>query len=751
MNIVNKVLRKNFYQIFRYRLISLFVSWFVLLGISLHLMPFKGRFPWQDLLWNDLALHNNWRWVVESIQENGFLASFNKGVDFRQSTGEFIIASTKSFPNIFDLGAISILLLNVGVEYGFIIRQLVFVSLSFWAVYLLYKQSDKFKEAENWNTFPPILIASIICLSPIFYHEVGPLNQFFLFLVPCWLYVLIRLADKKDNDIQDLLLLCGVLFLSIGVSDLFIFFNIFSVFLFVLLLKPGAYRILLATFFFCSLLVALFFFTIFYEKLFPSGSMVSKSGGWDLSFYYEFFLKPMLGNAIFLPYFPGPSTLFIHATLAVLVVQAIVVKENIETRNAILKVFYVFLVLVILGVILHGVGFLKNMLPGVVRYHLSIAPILLASVFVIKPLKFFTMNALITAFVLLFSLIAIYKNGSSLTTLSSIYYISLAVGVSSLLCVLCYGGGQRRYAPLLTLAPIIPLAIFWVNSNSYNFLTSPGSLRETNSKLQASLNGGVQSCINDYVERHNKSGLPRSFAFVAPNLYKGKHTGRNDTLMMVVEQPEMLFGRTFNQWRYGYNEWTIHLNSLSGRGFTSWPFSFKQLSEFRIFLEETYSPFVISASKREIDGMVLLGYCYPPEPSKYALGKALYNQSLYNVVGVHYYPNFDVNYPHLGAAAFKSTSVVFDLRSDKISAGESWRRFPVAYHKTLRALSGSEPLLARRGNHGSLEVLVPVGTNKVILTSYTWFRKISYSLILIVFLIGTASVIIYRRNNFVKK
>jgi len=237
---------------------------------------FLARFPYQDLYFNDFLIHNSYRWFQDLITTGSWKNVFGSYIDFLQSTGA-PFATTKN-PNIFlDLGAwISIL---ISTEDALVIRYFIFSAIFLYGIYLLNF---------NFGNKNILLISLIfVCglVSPIFYFEVGQLNQYFLFLTPMFFYLFLQILSITNSSkviFKYYLKLTLLILISLGVSDphIFFYYSTLLFFSFLVSFSFSSFRKILILLFFGFTFFFINFFPIYYSDL--AGEAISSKGAWGL-------------------------------------------------------------------------------------------------------------------------------------------------------------------------------------------------------------------------------------------------------------------------------------------------------------------------------------------------------------------------------------------------------------------------------------------------------------------------------------
>lgn len=542
-----------------------------------------SRFPGEDLFWNDLQLYNSWRWFSETANNSGILSTFSSVVDFRQNTGELFAASSK-WPNpVLDMGSwLTYILGNYSLAF-----YLKFATLAAIGGYGLYKllEENKFlqprKDSHRLVVF--VVLYSSIIFHPLFHGEVGPLNQWYLLLVPNWFHILIKITeDRKEKFYVVRPYFLFISILSLGSSDLFLISSItaiFSIFIISNLAHgqlpkglPKYYVI-----FFCIFLIDKSFYLR--ESIFGN-SQISSKGSWGLGEYTSSFLVSLIREGTLFPVFVGPVTLFVNLIVFVMILQAYKNGKNTGFTIYLVAITITTILLILAGFTLHGVSAIREQLPSAVRYHLTFVPFALISM-------------------LAFSSTLDFKGALGRVRVSKFVLIPLATFTVLILNIGDYGG-------------IVPTNSNYILSKA----TGDWYMRI------------LPNCINDKIDSTIAEPNNRSFTFVKPS---GTGSAMDDTLLFLSEQPQNLKGRTFQQWRYSTGILNENLlSNVASSGLFTRPLLSNHTENILRFAETTNSPFIVSTEKISISSLTYLGSCdFPSKLDSVVKGNLTLGQSVH--------------------------------------------------------------------------------------------------------------------------
>ena len=560
-------IKQLFQKYFMYYLIFVLGVFF-----SVNKLGILARFPWQDLLYADFQIYNRWRWFAESINQTGFFDTLTSSIDFRMNTGENIFLSSRVSNPIFDIGA-WMYKITGNIDISFVFKYVTYATFCFFGCLSLLQIRNYSKNTAN--AYRKLSLFAIIFVSiishPVLFHEVGPMVFWYLMLTPCWINILLRVADYgfklgiKDKWLPILVIL------TIGSSDLFIYFYFVALTLTVALLKEKnvqTYKNLFYMFISVELIlifnkIPYFFFTI--DK-----SNVAKSGTIPLNTYMETFVVPLLKHSLLLPWFTGPVNIFINIIVVVFLLYQFLVNKRILKRLSLIALVILLFELAI-GMILHSFSIFTSNLPSAFRYHIAIFPFIV--------------------FCLLFFLNESHLNKINLDLKEN---VSTSVGIN------------RKFILVLLLVTLT------ANVNTiYSPIIASSSKHVINFELRKWLVTDLPGCINANIAKIDNQGVRRSFIF-STNAYEA---GRNDALTALIENPEALKGRTFQQWRYSTAKSASSFNIKSGlNAFNSWALTNDDLNNIVLFSDRSSSPFLISTDEIYNSAMKFVGKCRPPKP-----------------------------------------------------------------------------------------------------------------------------------------
>ena len=530
-----------------------------ILGVFL-LLPKLGllaRYPWPDLIYADFQIYNRWRWFTESITTSGFGTFLLQSIDFRINTGENVFLASRVSSPLFDIGAWVYLLSN-SLDIALAFKFIIYSYFTYKGLTLLMSKILQSKEIYNPRNLVLFSVALLSTIGhPILFHEVGPMSLWYLMLTPYWLYFFVRAYNTGIKKILSEIYLFPLIFLTIGGSDLFIFFYFLN-FLFILLLIKNISikksKDLLAFFIVIEFIMLLSKIPYLFFRL--SGSYESWRGSWNLKEYFFNFIKPLLTNSILIPDFTGPVSLFVNFVLVLLVITLMRGKDAM-VRKSLFLLGLNLIFLICIGAIFHSIPILSDNLPSALRYHVAVWPIFV----------------------------------STITPLLCVYSHRFLTSKSK----------NQIYSLLL-----IPITLSIVNVEYvYSQFTPSPSKRVVERDLRNYALQDLPNCLNKIIEKSNNNHLNKSFLFTTSTSEKDM----SDALNLLIDNPTSLHGRTFNQWRYSYPKSTIVLaqNFDLGTYFTR-PFKYNQSSQINGYGLKTQSPFILS-TESDLMGFTKLGVC----------------------------------------------------------------------------------------------------------------------------------------------
>ena len=524
------------------------------------LLPKLGllaRYPWSDLVYADFQIYNRWRWFAESITTSGFGTFLLQSIDFRINTGENVFLASRVSSPLFDIGA-WIYLLSDSLDVALAFKFVIYSYFAYKGLTLLITKILRNKNIYNPQNifFFSVALTSIIG-HPILFHEIGPMSLWYLMLTPYWLHIFICIYNVGLKKIFSEVYFFPLIFLTIGGSDLFIFFYFLNfMFILIIMKKTSLKRSKDVFIFFIIIEFIMLLSKIPYLFFRLSGSYESWRGSWNLKEYLINFIKPLLSNSILVPDFTGPMTLFVNFILLLLVITLMRGKD-VMVRKSLFLLGLNLIFLLCIGAIFHSIPILSDNLPSALRYHVAVWPIFVSTIV---------------------PLLCVYSH-RFLTPKSK----------------------NQIYSLLL-----IPITLSLVNVEYvYSQFTPSPSKRVVERDLRNYALQDLPNCLNKIIEKSNNSHLNKSFLFTTSTSEKDTY----DALNLLIDNPASLHGRTFNQWRYSYPKSTIILseNFDLGMYFTR-PFKYNQSSQIYGYASKTQSPFILS-TESDLTGFTKLGVC----------------------------------------------------------------------------------------------------------------------------------------------
>ena len=711
---------------------------------------FLGRFPGQDLYWNDFQIYNSYRWFQDLIMTGSWKNIFGSYIDFFQSTGTPF--ATSKHPNVFlDLGAwISIL---ISTENALVIRYFIFSAIFLYGIYLL-----------NFNFGNKnILLVSLIfvcgLVSPIFYFEVGLLCQYFLFLTPIYFYLSLQILSIKNSSnviFRYYLKLTLLILISLGVADLNIFFYYSTILFFSLLVSISFTS-------FKRFLFLLFFgFTIFFINFFPffhsivNGEIVNAAGSWELKYYYTKFAKDFLFYFIYFMQgnFQGPITIYLNVFAIFLYIYYITSTKIFSFKKKNFKILFnkkylklfspilIFFFLILGGLILHAFSFFRDNLPSAVRYHLSIFPFLvlcLLSVFrinlKINRVFFLSILILFLFYIPLFLIYIPYENMNL-----SIKYLKYFFFFLIIIFLFFYFESKKNINNSLNnLKYILPLLLLFSSIKSDNFSRTSFSIKKFPFNVTRDyIKNNVDRCMANTFANNKLNGASGAY-FISNRAKSTDLRAIDDFQMFYIERPDILKTRTFNQWRYSLPTYTNHIhkeNELLGLFNFSAPF-FK-LSNVIDLMNEFQITYLVSNYELNNNAFQLIDKCTGlPRDNKNIIVSDEFYESLYIY---KYVKNFDYKYK------FNSYYVDVFISNNHNKKSLS---LPFNYYTNLQVVNTNNYLLQIDRNKISNSLIVNnnMKDNK--------FRIYSFSLVYLtqrlIFLIITSLILTYFLIIFLRR
>jgi len=524
-----------------------------------------ARYPWQDLIYCDLQIFNRWRWFSESLDQSGLINTLTSNVDFRMNTGENLYLSSRISNPIYDLGA-WIYFITGSVDIAFFSKYVVLTLFLASGLVQLIKRNTLI---ENRIPNTKFLIFAVLLASmmgnPLMLHEAGPMVLWYLFLTPAWIIVFLETRDRGLSTMLSNWRTYALIVLTIGSSDLFVFFY-FPLFLVLIVTETSniykSLKNVLKGILFIELVLIVSKVLYFYYKF--EGNSVSHSGSWGPVEYIKNFVAPLF-LSLFLPFFWGPAIIFLNFVLLGIIVyfglQApLVLKKYLIVWSSVL------LILLSIGMFLHMVPVTREALPSAFRYH--VAP---WSIFVISMIPIFINDVL-----------AKTKKTPAIE-------------------------GHKK-----TVLACVLVAILAVSNieQFYVSLVPAGSKRIVDHDLRQWITKDMPNCVFTTTIQANPSNAAGQYVFLTAD----NENGRNDNITSLIENPWALNGRTFNQWRYSTSKSNyLSLEKYGLNGLNTWAYTEKNLDKLLEYANALGITNLVTTTRlAESEHIKYLGECKVP-------------------------------------------------------------------------------------------------------------------------------------------
>ena len=682
-----------------------FFTFFATIGLNIGHVGILNRYPWQDLIYCDFQTYNKWRWFKDSIRELGVFYGLSNSVDFTRNFGENTYLTSRTSSPLFDIGSFFYFItgnpgLSIFIKYSIYLLSLL-IGLYILNQLLLQKYNSHFYLAKKLH----IVIFVVFAFHPIFYHEVGPMVLWYLYITPIFLYLFFRLCENGKKS-QFIYFSALPLYLALGAGDLFLFFY-FPIFLIIcLFIFPRNQRIVRDLF---LILIYVEFITLIsklnYFLMTKNIDSNVHAGGQHLGAMLKNFLAPLYIFSTFLPYFQGPITLFMNIFLIVIFIWLFALARGKSYLSPITKIFlWINAYLVILLICFHGIPLLRSKIPSDFRYHFATLPI----------------------FVILMFMLAIHLAGSSIN-----------VKGTFLLKILT--------AMLIVTSMLTPYVFSKVIPST--------SRRIISSSFKDAIMRDLPNCIETSIAASPYSNLPRSYFFMTQPI----DNGRNDTLTYLIENGVGLGGRTFTQWEYATNRANYILNENEGLGgFNTYTLTSKDISKALSYMKKSASPFLLSTAQLQDKRFNYIGTCTRnPSLEKVAVpfkglfsGRDVGNATLMSTVYVYEY-------------SFSSKNVVSTYRSADASFistcnQDSVITLPINYSNQVGVIANDVGVSPTR----SFNNLVQITTNNfpcrsglvsIYVFSHSWLNFLNlYLLLFLILLIYYTCLLNFWNQNYLR-
>jgi hypothetical protein len=497
------------------------------------------------------------------------------------NTGENLYLSSRVSAPIYDIGA-WIYFITGSLDTALFSKYVVLTLFSASGLIELLQRSDSIQRKIPITKFLIYAVALASMMGhPLMMHEVGPMVLWYLFLTPNWVVIFLKAGDHGVSSMLLNWKTYALIILTIGSSDLFIFFY-FPLFIFLAFAdKSNIYlklkNMLIGILILEIILIMSKFLYIFYMI---NGNNISNSGSWGIVDYIKNFAAPLL-LSLFLPLFWGPVIIFLNFILLGMIIYfglkiPIVLKKYLIIWSSML------LVLMLFGSLLHAIPFTREALPSGFRYH--VAP---WSILVISTMPIFVNDVL--------------KRMNNRPSLE----------------------GHKNIVAFFLIIAILSLSNI---EQFYSSVVPPGSKRIVDRELRKWITTDLPKCIKKKTSKEMDSGIAAQFVFLSAN----EENGRNDNLTILIENPWALDGRTFNQWRYSTSKSNyLSLQKFGLSGINTWAFTENNLAKAieysRLF---GINHLVATTALNPSQEMEFLGECKVPdelrprfEPFRLLLGR----------------------------------------------------------------------------------------------------------------------------------
>lgn len=688
---------------------------FTFLILFLNFNGFLSRYPNEDLFWNDLMLKHKINFIHEGFK-NGLIYLLFSSIDFSMGTGENIFGSSKYYQYI--LNPLNIIYIFFKPLIAAEIRNIIFVTICILGWINLLKI---FRNNSTDQYLKFVIIIPIYLSSNIFYFETGILNQFFLYCLPQLLFLLNRII--QFNKSKDFLFFFLIIFMMIGESDLFIFFNLFSFFLCYLVFNPSNLKKIICLGLLIFFLLLISYYPYLYEK-YVNSTTIHYQGTWDHLEYFYRFIKPLFIETLIAPNFIGPATIFFHIVIIIFSIQNFFTKKKFSIL--IIKFLSIFIVLIIIGFFLHYFSFTQKMLPSAVRYHLNIFPFL----FLLFCFKEFELRSnIIQLFSLMFIIVCFLLIKNISTNFTSVNFYILLI---FLFLIIFFINSSKVNIKLKSLFLIlIPILIYLINFN-YNSRFIPNKDFYVNQKnLKNYYNVNLQKCINEQIIKN--PNLSKSVIF-ADYVNKKKSRATNHSLLFLAESPTEIGARTFNRWRYSLPILEQNLAGLTNTNFLfnySFPIYERNYKDIIKFSNLTSSDYLVSSTKINNENFVLLKIC----KNNLKDNKIIQDTSLNNDIFI-----YKIN----RESRLKLEIINVNKMNIKILNKVKYSEFvlPINYHPNLIITSDNETLNYTKTLLNSVKIFTNKTHKKIEVKSFSLEHLI---VILTTLIISSVFIVIFRK------
>ena len=590
-------------------------TFFIVFAVNLQKIGLLNRFPWQDLIYSDFQIYNKWRWFKDSLNQLGIFYGLSNSIDFTRNFGENTYLTSRTASPLFDLGSIGYEITG-NLQIAIVFKSAVYLLALLVGLYCLQKLLfAEFSGAPLLLRYIHIFIFVIVGCHPIFYHEIGPMVLWYLFITPAWLYLFLKLC-QTGNIYKFLSSSVVPLYLTLGSGDLFLFFYFPTFIIFSLVFfrfqKKTLQVCLIALIY---LETILFIYYLNYFLMSNNIDNVVHHGTVSLEVIVKSFLAPLFIYTPFLPYFVGPVTLFVNIFAIVIYLWAFSTRKlGISGRNVLLFITLLQVYLVSLVIAFHGISFIRSRIPSGFRYHFAADPI-------------FIMVMLIFVF-------------SSQTARPM--FVKIPKFMTVLIVLLLATSLSEPYV----FGKLIP--------STSKHIVSPS--------LGRALLSDLPGCIIGEITHSKYNNLNRSFFFATNR----QDAGRNDTLTYLIENGIAVGGRTFTQWEYATNKANFLLNRDEGLGgLQTYTLTIDDVPAIKKYMERSFSPFLLSTSPVSDKELYLIGSCNTSKNFKQIAlpfrglfsGNLVGNSSLLSNIYIYTLKNME----NIAIANYRSSNATFTI------------------------------------------------------------------------------------------
>jgi hypothetical protein len=586
--------------------IAIFITPIILIYIFFENDMFLARYPFQDLYWNDLQLLGLYNWFISLTYEGDIKKILGSYINYSLGMGHNVL-STKN-PNIYlDIGAWLALIMpiNIAIEIRFYIFGIIFT----YGLYrIIYKNSESYLNAYVY------VILSILGLSAaIFRYEVGILNQYILLATPALAYLMGRIIQNEGSVYSNYLLLVVVSLLSLGVSDVH-WVIYMSIILFYLCIVNGINKKLLPVYSALMLLILSIWIINFFPLIFHdfyTNETYSSKGSWSLEQWWKVFGEKIFNpSSYFRGDFIGPVNIYLSPYLLFFTIFGFLSKNKYEVnKRSLLALSFTCFVLIISGLVIYSIEFLRELLPSMLRYHMTILPFLFIISAASMRYNYHNFNIIIISVLLTVFVQLIFI--SDLKYIEAIFLIGISLALFIIISIIKKYTINSAYKFLLIMVVGLVSIVNIQYSKSYikenSYILDEGHF--VDHSVRSLLLNDLPRCVNDVMSKNSiKKSTGVVFASTADN--DKDLRAWNDLHMFMIENPYELNTRTFNQWRYSLPVVDLEYaakNNLTGLFNLS--FNIAYLDRIIAFAKDVGASNLISNKNVSNSGLVLLGKC----------------------------------------------------------------------------------------------------------------------------------------------